>query len=605
MPSRAPASAAASAGSTRDDQRDGSSSSPVWRPREGAEEEDAEDGDATPERAPAPSRMKKSCEGCSRSKVRCSGTRPCERCVRRGDDCAFLHEAKRGRRSNVMKAALAAQALAQAEQPAPVARVTRKRSRPKGVGTEYAARDALALWRVAAPPGSGAAQPAPALSEPAPPPVSLTTLERMASAFSAAHAARPVFGPPDAARAAQACWTQTSRMRMPVVPELPGADELTALDPRVKRYERRLLRVFFALYKHHFNGESKCCRQWFSARIIKLKWLAAHDVPLALVLPDSPPPRDASVLRPPPMGSKAPHFSDIPPPRAAPGAPELAPPGAAAAAPAAGCALDSSAALASGDATVLRLRRAVDRNAGDPRSDAFLRVFATHEGAFYECNERFVSLTGYTAYDAFQMTRWAHDGFLPWGGDAYAMLAESDEAVLQFLRLCSVNFARLGLPAASPATRRVDFTADAVVVPRSGSRKLATTMSVSVIESLSMERTAVDVTLVLTYAPPDLGARARAAAAAEPGSEGGSDGVHFLNPDAPRFDDDAVRMRSTPAPAPLPPNLDRRESEWWEASSAGREPSLDSPVNAAAGGGENDAWLNALLHWVDERQQPL
>ena len=42
--------------------------------------------------------IKKTCESCVRSKVKCDGRKPCERCLKRGSECVFLFEQKRGRR---------------------------------------------------------------------------------------------------------------------------------------------------------------------------------------------------------------------------------------------------------------------------------------------------------------------------------------------------------------------------------------------------------------------------------------------------------------------------------------------------------------------------
>jgi len=42
--------------------------------------------------------LKKTCEACAKSKVKCEGSHPCARCSKRGVDCVFLLEQKRGRR---------------------------------------------------------------------------------------------------------------------------------------------------------------------------------------------------------------------------------------------------------------------------------------------------------------------------------------------------------------------------------------------------------------------------------------------------------------------------------------------------------------------------
>jgi len=48
----------------------------------------------------ASGKLKTSCEGCSAAKVKCSGAMPCVRCKRKGLECVFLMEKKRGRRTN-------------------------------------------------------------------------------------------------------------------------------------------------------------------------------------------------------------------------------------------------------------------------------------------------------------------------------------------------------------------------------------------------------------------------------------------------------------------------------------------------------------------------
>ena len=42
--------------------------------------------------------VKKTCEACVKSKVRCDGNSPCDRCLTRGVECFFIFEQKRGRR---------------------------------------------------------------------------------------------------------------------------------------------------------------------------------------------------------------------------------------------------------------------------------------------------------------------------------------------------------------------------------------------------------------------------------------------------------------------------------------------------------------------------
>lgn len=43
--------------------------------------------------------VKKTCEACVRAKIKCNGQNPCERCHKRGINCIYLAEQKRGRRS--------------------------------------------------------------------------------------------------------------------------------------------------------------------------------------------------------------------------------------------------------------------------------------------------------------------------------------------------------------------------------------------------------------------------------------------------------------------------------------------------------------------------
>lgn len=43
--------------------------------------------------------VKKTCENCIRAKIKCDGKLPCERCKKRGRECVFLAEQKRGRRT--------------------------------------------------------------------------------------------------------------------------------------------------------------------------------------------------------------------------------------------------------------------------------------------------------------------------------------------------------------------------------------------------------------------------------------------------------------------------------------------------------------------------
>lgn len=44
--------------------------------------------------------MKKTCQACAASKVKCCGGTPCARCIKRGDSCSYQPEQKRGRRPN-------------------------------------------------------------------------------------------------------------------------------------------------------------------------------------------------------------------------------------------------------------------------------------------------------------------------------------------------------------------------------------------------------------------------------------------------------------------------------------------------------------------------
>ncbi|KAH9257254.1 hypothetical protein BASA81_004411 [Batrachochytrium salamandrivorans] len=44
--------------------------------------------------------VKKTCQACVTSKVKCCGGTPCSRCIKRGDECSYQLEQKRGRRPN-------------------------------------------------------------------------------------------------------------------------------------------------------------------------------------------------------------------------------------------------------------------------------------------------------------------------------------------------------------------------------------------------------------------------------------------------------------------------------------------------------------------------
>jgi hypothetical protein len=112
-----------------------------------------------------------------------------------------------------------------------------------------------------------------------------------------------------------------------------------------------------------------------------------------------------------------------------------------------------------------------------------------------ECNATLERLVGRSKAEFQDATRWTQDGFLPWGADAYALISELDEDVLHYVCLCSASFSRLPWPSSFPAVRKVVLTVDVAVTCRGGSAT-PVTMTVTVIESLAMERTSVDASFV-------------------------------------------------------------------------------------------------------------
>ena len=212
-------------------------------------------------------------------------------------------------------------------------------------------------------------------------------------------------------------------------------------------------------------------------------------------------------------------------------------------------------------------------------SDAMVRMNATHERLLFECNDFFTALTGYSNADLAELTRWTRDGFLPWGGDVYALLAASDDAVLQFLRLCSVNFAKQGRPAGFPAMRRIDVTVDAVIIAKNGT-KLPTIMTATIVEGLSLERTTVDVAFVFQYSPPN---------------SAYLKDTHILSLDAPIFEATKAPMCNFSDDTSGAPPTDL----GLGLSSLGSLPS--TPASDVS----SDKWFDELLEWVDDRDLQL
>ena len=392
-------------------------------------------------------RMRRTCRSCFSAKVKCSssssttrtrtsngdgdgngaaddGGAPCDRCVERGEACVFDAERKRGR--------------------------------PRGVAGAAAAAAARA--------GSAHAQ-------------GLDVLSTAAGSTAASWWVRD-------------CWAGVS-----AAPRLPAATMPAAAAASLSEVERRVIRVFFALYVHHRSSHSHCCRRWFELQMGKLlrlwrmrgvesdatrarflEWAEEHDLHLvaaSAARADKVVRCDPVLVRtyPPTLGAVAPKFANMD------------------AATTMDEATHASVPVWEADNAEVKAEppTAPSCAIGLNETRPHLRVFATHEGTLVSCNAAFEELTGRTEDDFRSSSAWARDGLLPWGGDAFAVMASSDDDVLGYVRACAAAFSRVPWPASFPAMRRVVVRLSLGGLP----------ILVTVVESLSLERTSVDVHFVV------------------------------------------------------------------------------------------------------------
>jgi len=405
----------------------------------------AADGGGEAKRA----KLRKSCRRCFAGKVKCVGENPCQRCAAHGWECiATDAEAKRGR--------------------------------PR-VEVRRTSHDEPTVPPVTAP-------------RPAPNQPHHQRLPRLAEVATALAA------PPSASGhywSLRQSWTAPPA----AAPRLPGLDLLASVDQGTASVERRLLRVFFALFKHHRNGASACSRRWFSLQVNKLwtewrargvvtdevkrrfmRWADANDLAVLEAPPPPPPPRGATDVVPRVLGALAPKLIGV----GTPASVHLA-----------ACASPiDSAATKSGSACPTR--PPLDPSYGPL---PYLRVFSTHEGTLFEMSRDFESLTRVSKTRLNGLFMWTLDGFLPWGADALALLVDSDDAVLSYIVQCAPRFNALEWPTSFPASRKVRLPFTTRFAPPNGAA-LSVKLWVTVIETLAAERTSVDVTFELCECAP-------------------------------------------------------------------------------------------------------
>jgi hypothetical protein len=339
--------------------------------------------------------IKKTCESCVRSKVKCDGRKPCERCLKRGCECVYLLEQKRGRRmgsKQVSSKRLNAEEVS--DNPSTMhqdvqLRLLQQRLLGGSAGYPMNFSPPSVDGRIS---GMGIPQ---------------STVARNGSALPFPFQTQPfqTAASPSFLQASNGFSRnvlQFSSNQISFIPKqmplhrasmnFPGATQSIT---DFTESERRMVRVLLALYRYHKVGEFDENRhKWFEARFLILmallskKYSSVRDLFFKWCAKNSLTLEDTANKLYRSLCTDALSLSSVPFPNSS--------------------GLQVSA------------------------KSAFLGSVYILPSGKIECNEVFIQNIGFAAKEI--MSTLSHPGFFPWGGDVISAIAVNDDDVLTYIR---------------------------------------------------------------------------------------------------------------------------------------------------------------------------
>jgi len=420
--------------------------------------------------------VKKTCEACVRSKVKCDGNGPCERCQKRGVECQYLMEQKRGRRPGPLRRATPkvpkkreGQAVKKAKStstitPSPLIQPIESNVNPSG--NPLTTKRKSTLNRIVASQvgilrrsndlkvdsSIKTLESVDVRSQP----VEMRAFGQMLTNMYADTASSflSVLTPKEAGDVDPATLLLPWKAPAPSVNQFASTNP-TSINNALSRlpnvFERRMFRVIFALYKHHHKNVSvfdSARTAWFEARFNKLwtiwrkkgtlqeqhrltSWMFDNRVRLDPFLEQS--------ATDPLRVKLGPNFGNL-----------------------------------------------IDFRSSYPSQNAGLKLGTINIFSNFqvECDESIKRTLGYEAHDFVRPGGWCVNGFLPWGAEVVASIVSDDRQVLSYIRDVAVAF--LIPRCESPGVVRVYFQRPMTIVHKNG-MQVDTMCFVDVIESVTSD----------------------------------------------------------------------------------------------------------------------